>query len=398
MINHDKPGPEELYGQLMDLCSGENFFFKDIPVTDPSVVPGSKFYRIFNYRLCSYSSWLQPGALESRGIMFLVGSDGAMEKLVCRTPKKFFNLNENPFTLDVDMSDPIIVMAKEDGSIVSTYLDTDNQLKLKSKGSLSSQQALDAMAYLNRDENLGFKKDLYSVTYRGFTVNMEWVSPLNRIVVGYDQPELVVFSIIDNDNGNVLLDPSLMPYDYITERWVNDYAWDESKDGDLESFVKNSTGTEGVVAVSSSGLWVKIKSEWYQALHRTKDSINSDKALIATVLNEGSDDLKSMFFEDALAIKKIEAYETHISGFYNSWCCQVEDFITENKHLGRKEFAIYTKSYIDEGHGPKWLFSVLMSAYLEDGRDHETMIKDNINKNYQDFVLSEFGDKDECNE
>lgn len=50
-------------------------------------------YRIFLYRLASYSDWLYPGALESRGIMFRIEEDGSTT-LVSRPMEKFFNWKE----------------------------------------------------------------------------------------------------------------------------------------------------------------------------------------------------------------------------------------------------------------------------------------------------------------
>ena len=61
---------QELYKQLIDLTNvNESFFFKDFPVDE-------RIYRIFNYRLASYTEFLIPGAIECRGIMFLVDEAG----------------------------------------------------------------------------------------------------------------------------------------------------------------------------------------------------------------------------------------------------------------------------------------------------------------------------------
>lgn len=84
-----------MYQNLMDLCStNDAFFFKDFQ-------RNQRWYRIFNYRLASYTDFLLPSALECRGIMFEITNEGAEESdyseyiaLTCRPQEKFFNVNE----------------------------------------------------------------------------------------------------------------------------------------------------------------------------------------------------------------------------------------------------------------------------------------------------------------
>ena len=90
-------------------------------------------------------------------------------RLAALPMQKFFNVNENPFTMDLDMNDVEGIDLKADGSLISTYLhnvsqDTynrDDVLRLKTKGSLESDQALAAMKWLDLPENSKFKEDNY---------------------------------------------------------------------------------------------------------------------------------------------------------------------------------------------------------------------------------------------
>ena len=59
------PYQYNLYDELMALQSNEAFYFVDQSVGDCD-------YRIFLYRLASYTEFCLPGALESRGITFLM--------------------------------------------------------------------------------------------------------------------------------------------------------------------------------------------------------------------------------------------------------------------------------------------------------------------------------------
>ena len=196
MIDTDKV----LYDDLMTLVeSNEAFYFADHELDD-------KVYRIFNYRLASYTDFLNKNALECRGHMFEVdkaGPDAVGIRLAALTPEKFFNLNENPMTMELDLSEIESVMVKADGSLISTFTHNDS-LRLKSKGSLASDQAIAAMNWLALPENKDMKDALAKVDASFFTANMEWCAPDNRIVIGYENAHLKILNIRNNINGQYI--------------------------------------------------------------------------------------------------------------------------------------------------------------------------------------------------
>lgn len=367
--------PEQLYQNLLALCDTDAFFFKDFPSDEQHTM-----YRIFNYRLASYSDFLLPSALECRGTMFLVGRDGSYVDLVCRPQKKFFNLNENPMTMDLDLTDLYSCVVKEDGSLMSTYIHTSGELRLKSKGSTGSEQANDAMKWLKTQPEL--LADLRRLAARDFTVNLEWVAPWNRIVVGYQKPGLVAFSVIDNDTGimygsDIAEDMELWE---LLAHWVEPFEYE----GDLIEAVKNLVGSEGCVGITSNNVPFKLKGDWYLSLHRNKDSVSNSKALIELVLMEKVDDLKSMFVGDDLVIKKLNAYEQSISNVYNRTVQMVELFHTTWAHLDFKSYALKAQDFY-AGH---WGFTAQMSAMR--GRDYEKQIKELIIRHADEYILKEF--------
>lgn len=369
------PRPDVLYAQLMQLTSeNDAFYYKDFPADHPQ-----KMYRIFNYRLASYSDFCLPGALEARGSMFLVSRSGEYEDLVCRPQQKFFNLNENPFTMDLPLDNLAHVMVKEDGSLMSTYIHTSGELRLKSKGSTGSDQCIDAMKWLKTQPAL--LADLRYLAGRDFTVNLEWVAPFNRIVVGYQEPKLIGLNIIDNDTGHVF-DGYLVEelgLAGLAEFWVEDFEYT----GSLIDAIENLTGAEGVVALTETGVSFKLKCPWYLALHKNKDNVNNTRALIELVLTEKTDDLKVLFVDDQAVVGKINAYEKHISSVYNRACTVVESFHNTNDDLDRKDYAIAAQKF-----HTGWMFGVQMSRYL--GKNWEAQIKEQIQKNYSDYVLDEY--------
>jgi len=368
--------PYQLYDQLMHLVTiGDAFYFKDFPADHPE-----KMYRIFNYRLASYSDWLHPGALDTRGTMFLVDRQGNFDDLVCRPPRKFFNLGENPFTLDLSLDDLVMCMVKEDGSLMSTYIHTNGELRLKSKGSTGSTQANDAMKFLKTQPAL--LADLRFLASRDFTVNLEWCAPWNRIVVGYQEPTLIGLSIIDNQTGTIydaegLIDE--MGLAGLGDVWVDEFEYT----GSLVDAIENLTGSEGVVAMTRAGVMFKMKCPWYLALHRNKDNVSNTRALIELILTEQIDDLKVLFVGDQVVLDKINAYEISIGSVYNTTCSVVQSFHDVNKDLDRKSYALAAKAAYSD-----WKFNVAMSAYI--GSDWESQIKEYIQKNYSNYILKQF--------
>ena len=384
---------ETLYNQLMTLVeTNEAFYFADREL-------GNQTYRLFNYRLASYTNFLEPGALECRGIMFNVTDPEAVE-LASLPMEKFFNLNENPSTMGLDLSTVVDVELKADGSLISTYMHdigrpwphTECVLRLKTKGSIESDQCIAAMEYLDEDENDEFKIALMNMTKMGYTVNMEWCAPDNRIVLGYMEPVLTVLNVrrmIDGEYvdifkpsafGNPLWntirdhyitrvglpgDPSAVPSCAMSE-WV--------------AQIPDMVDIEGYVLRLASGQRVKVKTEWYLVQHRAKDSINSDRRLYEAVLAEATDDLRSMFHYDELICKRIGVMEEFVAKHYNHLVETVDTFYETNKELERKEYAILGQKELQ-----KMFFGLAMSKYL--GRDVD--YKEFMTKHWKEYGLKD---------
>jgi T4 RnlA family RNA ligase len=368
----------QIYNNLLDLSKfTEAFYFVDQKVDE---VP----YRIFLYRLASYTDFLQPSALESRGIMFEMSPShlDMPVRLACRPFRKFFNLGENPMTMNLDLSEDNIeyITDKMDGSLISTYLHND-QLRLKTKGSLHSVQAVAAMELLETAEYADMRHQLKWYAKHDFTVNMEYTAPDNRIVLGYEKPGLTVLNIVDNSDGTYLV-RSHMPMSFLDKHLVKDFM-DEAREVGVSRWlgdVKGKTGVEGVVVCLKDGTLVKLKADAYVALHHAKDSINSPRRLFEAVVNEAADDLRSMFAQDALVIKQIGEMQEKVSALYNGMVKQVEDFYATNKALDRKSFAILGQQVLD-----KRFFSLVMMKYVGKEVDYKGFLI----KHYKDFGIKD---------
>lgn len=338
----------EIYNNVLALTKeGDSFYFVD------QILEGIT-YRVFAYRLASYTEFMKPDAVEARGLMFQMDGETPV-RLACRTPHKFFNLNENPTTIGLDTSFENVkfVMDKVDGSLISSYLDHNDKLRLKSKTSLSSDQVRFAEEYLHDNKNL--YRNVREMAQNGQTVNMEYTGPNNRIVIGYEKPNLTVLSIRDNDSG--------MYHDWLYNVWPGDMFYGNTVVMHPNAYdiaaMKDAQGFEGVVVVLKNGVWFKHKTAWYLALHKTKDSINSKRKLFECVITEATDDLKAMFFEDPVAMKLIVDMEALVVQKYHLFVAHVEGFYLNNKDLDRKSYAIKGQQEM-----PRELFGLAMSKYL----------------------------------
>lgn len=349
---------QRLWSELMELVRiSEAFYYTDHEVN-------GSWYRIFLYRLASYTDFCQPSALECRGHMFQIdkeGYDAQMLRLASLPPEKFFNLYENPFTMELDLTTVDLIEDKADGSLISTYVHTDAgtdglDLRLKSKGSLTSDQALAAMAWLETQDE--FKRELGQLAALGYTVNMEWVAPDNRIVLGYLEPELRVLNIRNTVDGSYL-DRDMLhdTYHQTILRWTERFNTEDPVA--FVASIPDMQQIEGFVVRLKSGQRVKIKTTWYLALHHTKDNINSPRRLFEAVLEEATDDMKTLFHDDPLAIQTILEMEAFVEEKYNHMVDTVERFYERNKELERKDYAILGQQELD-----KMYFGLAMNKYV----------------------------------
>lgn len=354
-----------LFNDLMTLCaSNEAFYFVD------HVYDGVT-YRVFTYRLASYSDFRLPGALECRGHTFRLDETPV---LVSLPMEKFFNVGENPMTMNLDWEKVVRVDDKRDGSLISTVAVEGINFILKSKTSFTSQQARDAMALLATPEYTALYLHLSRLVFNGYTVNMEYTAPTNQIVLGYKDAELRVLNIRCMETGNYLpLDASGIPPQYLVDTYyfdVNDLWVDKAR---------TEVGIEGYVLWFENGMKAKLKTDWYSNLHLQKEQITNPRRLFESVLMEQSDDLKTLFLEDPQSIQRIEEMEVKAKTLYNRLHKLVDDFYQANKHLSRKDYAILGQQVL-KADG---VFSQAMNLYLE----KDMGLREHLIKNYKSFGI-----------
>ncbi len=354
----------ELYDNLMKLCAESEkgkFFYTDF------VSPFETKFRIFSYNYASYSDWLLDDALECRGIMFEMDDNGPV-RIAARPMEKFFNLGENPMTMDLNLDEVVLVTAKADGSLVSTYMDQTN-IAFKSKGSIKSSQAAEALQVFKQPHREAFRARVTEITEAGYTCNMEYVAPTNRIVLPYQERDLILLNVRHNETGEYIPYPELFKDAALRPFLVE--AYDPAS---IEN-VRGMKEIEGFVYELASGQKFKMKTEWYCALHHTKDSINNNERLFEVVVAGGADDVIAMFTGDDYAREKVNAFTIVHLDYLSNTLGLLLDAQKQLAGKDRREFAIKGQELCKPYPG---LFSVLMNTYQRPQETEQTIAQ--INK------------------
>lgn len=378
---------KSLYKNLSKLVEeGERTF-----ISYDRVAPSGEFVRVFHYNYASYSDWLKPDALECRGVAFSVDKNGDMIELICLPMSKFFNLNETPFTMNIDFGSQQdnVIMDKLDGSLISSYV-SKGKLYLKSKTSLISSMARESMNLLNSPEYTKLRNFIEEQEAKGYTVNMEYTAPDNRIVLSYDKKGLTVLNLRNRNTGEYLtaVDFSESEQDlFVPTFQITDIE-------EAISGVKEMVGIEGFVIKLQNGLWFKLKTDWYCSLHHTKDSVNSNKNLFDVVVNQGSDDVRARMNDDAWAIDKINKFEQ----IYRDYFTNSIKFVMEQKNTtidtstreGKKEFVTKVRNAVGTEGVKPWLFDVCMQTITRDEDAVVGLLGELFIKNVKQFIPEEY--------
>lgn len=316
----------------MNLCSNTETLFHFVD----HVTPDGLNIRVFDYHYASYGDWQLPDALWCRGITFVVEQERPI-KLLVLPMKKFFNLGENPFTMDLNLDDIQWYEEKRDGSLISSLKDSSGMIRLKSKTSLSSVQAQDATAWLYMPEHSDLLEFVQLCESQNCTVNFEWTSPTNRIVLPYQSESLQLLNVIDRDTREMVDLNELYSNPTFVKYSVERFEAPEKPVEWVDSVMK-SKDIEGFIVYHKDCVF-KLKTEWYCNLHRNKsDVINSDKSRLWLVANGDADDLIGLLSNDPYSIELIHKTERHYKNIIQTVLIDTNE-ARQHLHLERKNYV-----------------------------------------------------------
>lgn len=236
-------------------------------------------------------------------------------------------------TIDHFYGDPAFIMNKADGSLISSYLDRDQCVNLKSKTSVGSDHAVLAMQLMN--DNIDLYDFILDCEVRGYTVNLELVSPdpKFRVVLHYPEPMLIVLNVRHRIDGTYM-DSNSIPAELFTG----------TVGADALDHLDTDTNLEGYVCIDDKGNWWKEKGAWYLERHRAKDFINNRTAFTLLVLNNEADDMVSLMADQPEILAEMKELQHRIISKANSIINKVSAYYNENKDLSRKDYAIKGKN------------------------------------------------------
>jgi T4 RnlA family RNA ligase len=316
-------------------------------------------FKIFNYRLSSFSDFLIPGAVEMRGITFNLTTGEVFPSI-----HKFFNHNENPFTTDNgdfttwNYDDKLTITDKRDGSLILPIL-IDNEVILKTKGTFLSPQALEATKLL--EEKYELKLILLDLLKDGYYPLLEYTSPFNQIVIPYEKPELKIIQIRDKNWRYLTYEEIIdlnIPLEYLVEKETKTFE-------EILEIQKTVKGIEGWVVYNPNEknlktAFRKIKTEEYFYLHQiVSPDVLAENKLIELILNEEIDDILANLNE--VKKEKVQEINDKVSHYFNYILKECLEIYKKKENAGeenRKEFVMKNKDFK--------FFGIIMRSKNED--------------------------------
>jgi RNA ligase len=285
---------------------------------------------------------------ECRGMIF--NQDG---ELISRPYAKFFNIGEKEETQlnKVNLYESHIVLEKLDGSMIRP-IPTSEGFNLATKAGVTE---ISQQAEVFISDKPHYAEFIHSMFDGKLTPIFEWVSRKNRIVVDYENDNLILTAIRNTEMGHYL--PYFNMLD-LAEHWNIPVV--KAVDGlavqNIELFVKQIReweDSEGVVVRFDSGHMVKVKSADYVLRHKTKDAINQEKNVLQCLLNDSVDDLVPLLTpEDADRLKRFQnAFHASLDEVALE---MAELFVKGNKmYPEKKDFAVeFVQKKVDPIYAP----------------------------------------------
>ncbi len=252
-------------------------------------------YHILNYtHAATFSKEPWSECMEiCRGLIY----DAESGIVIARPFRKFWNWADerHPETLPVNLPTTVpTITDKLDGSLAIGYrAPNSDRVMVATRGSFTSDQAKAANQWLqNNDIRIGWPL--------GWTPVFEWISPKNRIVVRYDEPELVALALIRNRDGVEVNRDTFEKWSYsFRVRPVPLVATQEIE----RLAAEDRDDFEGYVAAwpraDREPLRVKIKLSTYRRLHRILFTI-SEKSIWEALVSGDSAAIMAMTADETL--------------------------------------------------------------------------------------------------
>lgn len=344
------------YEEAVEICEAyDNFqFYETIKYIDGYKVCS------FNYRFVSYNDFNNPikskfdiKAFELRGLCFIFNLDGSIFKRYILMDK-FFNLNENELTNYDDIKDKKIIKVEDklDGSIITFISLPNGKVYAKSKMVMDSEQAIAAHKIYENNANIKqfvdicLKKDIVPI--------FEYVSPLNRIVLKYNESELILLKMRLNSSGRYINDEIAYLFNIKRPEVLSYKTWDE-----ILPLKDSLVDKEGFVITLEDNLMLKYKCNFYNDRHFLRtEIIPRENFLIEKVIKEEIDDIvSSVDIDDFETLELIDVIRDKVSKYIKESLILID----LNLKLLKEDFGLNIKNYVLNFNGDERIMHYTIS-------------------------------------
>lgn len=232
----------------------------------------------------------------------------------------------------------------------------------------------------------------------GYSWIMEWVTPTNKIVLSYPEPELILTGRVEHQTYRLTMQDELdaIAKEHGLKRPERHFYHNTEA---LLADVKQWKGKEGVCVYYNNDRWIrKVKAESYLTLHALKSNLTTEK-LADLWFSYGQPDYEkfSEKFEEAydhecwlFARPAISALFDGIRE-YRKIMEAIQNKVLERKAWARKDFAIKAR----EEYGATRKFTVAMETYLGKQPKHD-VVKGLLLQNSKQVELKMFGNNSDA--
>ena len=301
---------------------------------------------------------------ECRGITF--DKDG---NIIRRTYHKFFNINERDETLEknLDFSAPHIILEKLDGSMIAPYMVDDRLIWGTKMG--DTDVAIPVQDFVNSDY-VNFAE--FCINYK-LTPIFEWCSRKQAIVIDHPVDRLVLTGIREFHSGAYILYNDMVK---IAGDWnipvVKALDANHASFAELVKFMRESIDdVEGAVVRWNDGMMVKVKTDRYCAIHKARDAVNEEKAVVEYILDERLDDVLPMVPD--LVRANLERFRDDFFRHLGDAVVRLETSINHNykSFPDRKTYALSGNAKMDSDYDRTATFKFFDTKFTqEDLRNH----------------------------
>lgn len=275
---------------------------------------------------------------ECRGMIF----DNATGAILRRPFHKFFNLNQIDETHinKIDLTQPHDIIEKLDGSMIVPYRVNNRVIFGTKMGDTDVCTPVEAFVKKNPEYVASFEL----AERMGCSLIFEWMSRVQRIVIDHPEDRLVLTAVRHIQSGNYMdyeametfASPLGIP---IVQRF---HVEGNTSIEDIMEYIRAQEGTEGVVIRFDNGHMIKIKSEWYCAIHGAKELITEEKNVVRLIVEEAIDDAKALVLEEDR--ENLTRYERDFWKLVDAYVLKMFVGIrnVRNTVATRKDFALRT--------------------------------------------------------